>query len=146
MRRAESSKMTRMTAVVASLGFGGMMVFQLLLAIGLPLGKLAWGGESETLSQGLRIGSLASAGVFLAASVLVLERAGIIRGFGRPKVARIGTWCLVVLFTLSALLNVLQGGMWEKRVMVPVALLLAVLSLVVALGSPGDKPFGGEKT
>jgi hypothetical protein len=137
VRRAGSSKLTRMAAVAACLGFGGMMIFQLLLAIGLPLGKLAWGGEFETLPRRLRIGSLASAGVFLAAAILVLERAGIIRGFGRPKVARIGTWCLVVLFSLSASLNVLQGGIWEKRVVVPVALFLAVLSLVVALGSPG---------
>ena len=125
--------LTGAAAALAAVGFMGMMGFQLLLALGLPLGQLAWGGGSEVLPPGLRIGSLLSALIFLGATVLVLERAGIIRGFGRPGLARVGTWFLVILFTFSAGLNLFLGGGRERRVMVPVALALAVLSLVVAL-------------
>jgi hypothetical protein len=125
--------LTGAAATLAAVGFAGMGVFQLLLALGLPLGQLAWGGASEVLPPGLRVGSLLSALIFLGATVLVLERAEIIRGFGKPGLAWGGAWFLVILFTFSAGLNFFLGGGREKQVMVPIALALAALSLVVAV-------------
>jgi hypothetical protein len=125
---------TRWAALLAAVGFLGMMGFQLLLAAGAPLGRFAWGGAFETLPPNLRIGSLISAGIFLLAAAFVLERGGLIRGLGKPRLAHAGTWFMVVLFSLSAVLNAFQGSPWEKRVMLPVAIALVILSLVVVLG------------
>ncbi len=132
--------LTGAAAALAAVGFVGMMGFQLLLALGVPLGRLAWGGEWEVLPPGLRVGSLVSALIFLGATVVVLERAEIIRGFGKPGLARGSTWFLVILLTFSAGLNLFLGGGGERRVMVPIALVLGALSLVVAVkpGNPSD--------
>jgi hypothetical protein len=133
MRGTREWSLTGAAAALAAVAFVGMMGFQLLLALGFPLGRLAWGGESEVLPPGLRVGSLISALIFLGATVVVLERAEIIRGFGKPGLARRSTWFLVILFTFSAGLNFFVGGGGERRVMVPIALVLAALSLVVAV-------------
>ncbi len=40
---------------IGALLAGALVVFQILLAIGLPFGKLAWGGENARLPKKLRI-------------------------------------------------------------------------------------------
>ena len=61
--------------------FLGMMIFQLLLAVGLPLGNMAWGGNHRILPLKLRISSLLSAGLFILAAVVFLQKAKIISVF-----------------------------------------------------------------
>jgi hypothetical protein len=140
MMGTERWSLTGAAAALAAVGFVGMMGFQLLLALGAPLGRLAWGGAWEVLPPGLRVGSLVSALIFLGATVVVLERAELIRGFGKPGLARVSTWFLVIMLTFSAGLNFFLGGGGEKRVMVPIALVLGALSLLVAVkpGNPSD--------
>ena len=52
---------------------------------------------------------------------------------------RWGTWVLVVVLALSALVNVASDSPWERYLMAPVALLLAGLCLIVARGH-GRRP------
>lgn len=47
----------------------------------------------------------------------------------------IGTWALVILFGVGTLMNLVSRSPDERRVMTPVALVLCLLSLVVALGT-----------
>lgn len=49
-----------------------LTVFQILLALGLPLGRAAWGGYHETLPAVLRVGSLVSAGLYITPVALLL--------------------------------------------------------------------------
>jgi hypothetical protein len=37
----------QIAAVVTTIGFFGMMYFQLLLSLGFPLGQVAWGGNVD---------------------------------------------------------------------------------------------------
>jgi uncharacterized membrane protein len=117
-----------------------MLVFQLSLATGAPLGRWAWGGEYQVLPANLRIGSLFSAGVFLLGAVWALELPGVIRGFGRPGLAKTGAWVLAALFFSSGVLNLFQAGEGEKAVMVPVAFLLAFLFAFIARTQPPRRP------
>ena len=39
----------KIAAGIAAVGFAGMTVFQLLLALGAPIGHMAWGGKYKKL-------------------------------------------------------------------------------------------------
>ena len=84
------------------------------------------------LPTSLRIASPVTVAVYGLASVVVLRRAGFRIRWISPAVARIGTWVLVVMLTLSALGNFVSPSPWERFLNGPVALGLAVLCLIVA--------------
>ena len=60
-------------AWVAVSGFGAMGFFQLMLALGMPWGKAAWGGKHRILPMSLRTASLISMGIFIFGGLCVLE-------------------------------------------------------------------------
>jgi hypothetical protein len=127
----------RVAAALAAVGFGLFSLFQIALALGAPLGAAAWGGQYRTLPANLRIASVASALVFVTAALIALGRAGY---WGRERqgltsVFRWGTWAIGALLALDALPNLASSSPWERYLLAPAALLLAVLCLIVALGS-----------
>ena len=125
--------MTELAAWVAVLGFIGLMCFQLLLALGFPYGQAAWGGKYIKLPSNLRIASLFSAGVFVVASLFILERADILTVFNSSTVVTIGVWILVAFLGLNTLGNFASKSRVEKRIMTPISLTLALLCLIVAI-------------
>jgi hypothetical protein len=123
-------------AVAAAIGFLVIAVFQAALALGAPLGRAAWGGATAVLPSRLRISSAVACVIWLIAPVIVLGRAGIeVVAVPRDLLAW-GTWALVVLSVLGAVVNFASSSPWERFGWGPLAALLAVLSLVVA-SSPG---------
>jgi hypothetical protein len=125
--------MTELAAWVAVLGFIGLMCFQFLLALGFPYGQAAWGGKYIKLPSNLRIASLFSAGVFVVASLFILERADILTVFNSSTVVTIGVWILVAFLGLNTLGNFASKSRVEKRIMTPISLTLALLCLIVAI-------------
>jgi hypothetical protein len=122
-------------AAVAAVGFVGIALFQLALALGAPLGRAAWGGGQAVLPMRLRRASAVSFVIWILAAVVVLARAGLVVLPGVPPILPVvGTWALVVLSALGALVNVASSSRWERFGWAPYAATLAVLSLVVALG------------
>lgn len=126
----------RIAAAVAASIFSVAAGFQLALAVGAPWGQAAWGGSHEgVLPAGLRVASIAVAAFFIVAVLVVLGRAGYwptdVGPFG---VFRWGIWALAALMTLSAFGNVASSSAWERFLNAPVALLLALLCLVTAVG------------
>ena len=124
-------------AVVATIGFIVVAGFQLLLAIGIPLGRAAWGGGQATLPTELRVASSISMFVFIGAALVVLGRAGY-WGTRFSGAFRVGAWFLVVAMGLGAVLNLASSSNWERFIWAPIALVLAVATLFVAR-SPGDE-------
>ena len=122
-------------AIAAAIGFLAIAVFQAALALGAPLGRAAWGGASATLPSRLRRASAVSVVIWLAAAIVILGRVGI--GVPLPvSVTSIGAWVLVVLSALGAIVNFASSSRWERFGWGPLALLLALLSLMVALSEP----------
>ena len=121
----------RLAAIVASVGFSALFVFEVLLAAGAPLGDVAFGGASGVLPSTLRVASAASALLFLGAIWAVLSGAGVVRGRARPVVVRRVLWCYVGLFGLSALANLASPSPWERLLMAPLAMLLAACCVIV---------------
>ena len=122
--------------VAAAVGFLAIAAFQAALALGVPLGRAAWGGIHARLPVRLRIASAFAAGVWVLAALIILGRGGFHVSALPPAFDRWGTWVLVGVNFLAALLNFASHSKWERLLWAPVALILAVLCLVVALSGP----------
>jgi hypothetical protein len=120
-------------AVVALVLLAGLAVFQALLVAGLPLGRFAWGGQHEVLPVGFRVGSAVSIALYAGFAVLILQAAGSVSllpdGF-----AAVAIWVLTGYLVLGIGMNAISRSRPERLVMTPVAALLAVACLVLALG------------
>jgi hypothetical protein len=121
-------------ALLATVGFVVLAVFQLALALGVPWGRAAWGGKSSVLPSNLRVASGVAVVIWLFAALVVLDRAGT-RVVDLPDVLSVPiTWLLVPLLVLGALMNFASSSPYERFGWAPVALVMALLTLVVALG------------
>lgn len=126
----------------ATIGLSAMLAFQVALAAGAPLGHAAWGGTHAHLSTAQRVGSAISV-AFYALAILVVRRRGAGRTERRYKWATLG---LVGILGLSALTNAASGSPWERYLLAPLALALAVLCAVVAHGAALSKASQGSGT
>ena len=120
-------------AVVALVLLAALAVFQGFLVAGAPLGRFAWGGQHEVLPTGFRIGSVVSIALYAAFAVLILQAAGLI-SLLPDDVAEVAIWVLTGYFVLGIAMNAISRSRSERRTMTPVVVILAVASLVLALG------------
>ena len=137
-RFAPRRRTARRAAVLATIGFGIIAIFQAVLAAGAPLGHAAWGGESAELSTGQRIGSVISVVVWICAAFVVLGRAGFWGRASDTRLFRWGTWFFVGITAISAVANFASRSRWENVIWGPMALILAVLCVTVARSTARD--------
>jgi hypothetical protein len=106
--------------------------FQLALAAGAPWGDLAMGGRYPgQFPAQMRVGAVIQAGLLAALALIVLARAGLVL----PEWSGAGAlvWIAVGLSVISLVLNLITPSKWERRLWAPVALLMLISSLLVAL-------------
>jgi hypothetical protein len=90
------------------------------------------GGTHTYLPPGLRIASGALTVLWTLAALLILGRAGYRVPAFPGRVARAGTWALVILLALSVLPNLASSSEWERYLLAPIAAVLAALCFRVA--------------
>jgi hypothetical protein len=112
---------------------GILAVFQLLLIVGLPLGRFAWGGQNEVLPTRLRMGSAVSILIYAAFAAVALDRSGLVAVLPSPADAVV-MWVIAAYLLLSVLPNLASKSRDERRLMVPASLVLAGLAFATALG------------
>jgi hypothetical protein len=120
-------------AILAAIGFLAISAFQVALAMGAPLGRAAWGGAHERLPRNLRIGSAVAVVIWLLAALIVLARGGMPVVPLPSVLVDWGTWALVGLSGLGAIVNFASSSPWERFGWGPLALILAALCLILAL-------------
>ena len=110
-------------SVLGSLALLGLVIFQVLLAAGKPLGERAWGGQHKVLPQNLRIGSGISAVLLLFGIVVMLNGGGFLNVFSGDAIQyALGAFC--VMFALSAVGNAASKSKKERQMGVPLALVI----------------------
>ena len=122
-------------AILAVVLLGILIVFQLALAAGAPLGFAAWGGRNPgVLPAGLRLAS-AFVGVVLYPTfiALILAAAGFIGDDWLPFEAGIVMWVFAGFFALGVVANAVSRSPRE-RIWSPVSAALAICCAVIALG------------
>ncbi len=127
-----NNPLTQLSVWIALIGFTGMIVFQSLLVLGVPLGKLAWGGRFRKLPKALRIGSLAAVVIYVFGGLIILEKAGMSNLFNNSLVAETCIWLLSGIFGLSFIGNLLSQSKLEKIIMIPVSLFLCLSCTIIA--------------
>lgn len=120
-------------AILTSVLLFLLIIFQLLLVIGLPFGRFAYGGKYEKLPKNLRIMSLIAMGIFIFGILIVLERATLLTIFNNEILTTIVVWVFAVYLTLNTLMNVASKSKWEKRIMTPISLIIAVCCYILAI-------------
>jgi hypothetical protein len=120
-------------AILATTVLGLVMVLQLLLAAGFPLGHAAWGGQDQVLPPLLRWASLATVGVLGLAAWIVLARANLAAPGAEPVAIRVVAWVFAGFLSLNTLGNMASTSAVERYGMASVSLLLVVCFIVVAL-------------
>jgi hypothetical protein len=122
-------------AVVSVALLLGLSVLQAGLVVGAPWGAAVLGGRHPgTLPPTLRaVSAVTLVGyLFGIAVVLGARGAGPLAGWSDTALTWI-LWALAVITALSALGNLAGGSRIEKRVMAPIAIVLAVCFAVLAL-------------
>jgi len=121
-------------SLIAVLILGGLIVFQLLLALGVPWGKAAWGGRhTGALPANLRWGSAVAAGILGLAMWMVLARAGWAFPGSSASWVKIVTWVFTVYFAFNIVMNVLSKSALEKAIMTPASAILVICLVLVSL-------------
>lgn len=125
--------MSAASSVIATIILAALAVFQVALAAGLPLGRMAWGGQHRILPVWLRVGSAISVVIYVAMAAILLDHAEQISVLD-SEFSQIAAWVLVGYFAIGIAMNAMSRSKPERHLMTPVAAVLAVLSLVVAAG------------
>ena len=126
-------------ASVAALSFAvvssGVIAFQLALALGAPWGRYAMGGAFPgRFPPAMRIAAIVQAVLIGLLAVSVLSAAGLVL----PEIAATFpwlAWVAVVVSAVAVVLNAISRSAGERRIWVPVATVLLVSSLLVALNA-----------
>jgi len=112
---------------------GLLAVFQVLLIVGFPLGRFAWGGHNEVLPPRLKLGSALSVLIYAAFAAVALDRSGLISLLPAPADV-VAMWIVAAYLLLSVLPNLASKSRDERRLMAPTSLVLAGLAIAIALG------------
>jgi hypothetical protein len=123
---------TAVSALIFLFTTVGAVAFQLALALGAPWGAYAMGGRFPgKLPPAMRVAALVQALLLCLLAAVVLARADLLPGW--PLVAGWPIWVVVAFSTVSLVLNTITPSAGERRIWMPVALLLLATSLTVAL-------------
>ena len=120
-------------AIVGIVLLCGLAVFQVLLALGRPLGEMAWGGRHRVLPRKLRRASVVAVPVLLWAAYILAARAHILPAILSPDWIRGFTWFFTGYFGLNVLANLASRSPKEKWIMGPLSLVLFLACLLTAL-------------
>lgn len=130
---SQTFSLNKTAAWIGVIGFLGMAIFQFLLALGFPYGKLAWGGFYEKLPLSLRIGSGIAILIHGYGIIVLLESAQIIQLLSKPELVEYSVWVFTALFGLSTIGNLQSRSKTEKRIMTPIGILFCCLCIIVGM-------------
>jgi hypothetical protein len=107
-------------------------IFQLLLILGFPYGKYAWGGQYKILPQKLRVSSGVTILIYILISLILLSKTRVFSVFNQGQGLDIATKVVAIQFTLGVFLNAISKSQKEKYLMTPIVLILAICSWLIA--------------
>ena len=112
-----------------------LIAFQLVLAVGAPLGAAAWGGRNPGVLPGrLRIASaFVAVVVYPVMLAVILAAAGLIGDDWLPIATNVACWILAGFFALGAVVNAISRSPAE-RIWALVSGILAACCVLIALG------------
>ena len=130
-----SNQLSFISALIVLVIFIGLSVFQLLLVLGKPYGKMAYGGTQEAiLPTKFRLLSALAIIIFLIVSILVLVKIEIIENFPFPEIAGPGTLFFALFMALNTIANATSKSKSEKQIMTPLSLVASLCLFIIFFG------------
>lgn len=125
--------MTEAAAVVFTAVTAGVVGFQIALALGAPWGAYAMGGKFPgRYPPAMRVAAIGQAILLFLLGAIVLSTAGLaVPALSQALPSLI--WLVVAFSGVSVVLNTITPSAGERRIWVPVAVVMLVSSLSVAL-------------
>ncbi|MCR2811636.1 hypothetical protein NQ166_08890 [Microbacterium sp. zg.Y1090] len=120
-------------ALALTIVLAALALFQLALALGAPIGRFAWGGQHRVLPARLRMGSIVAIVIYAVIVVIAFDRVDMI-DVVPSTFSTIAMWVITAYFAVGIVMNGVSRSRPERYTMVPVAAVLAALSLLIALG------------
>jgi hypothetical protein len=124
---------TAALALAATAILFALAAFQAQLAAGRPLGRFAWGGAHAVLPPALRIASTLSIVLYGVIALVLLDTADVVDPLPGGWTGD-AVWVLAGYFLVGVAMNAGSRSRDERRVMTPVALVLCLLCVAVAIG------------
>lgn len=108
-------------------------VFQLVLALGAPLGEYTMGGKFPgKLPNAMKIAALVQIIILFFFAAIVMAKAEIAFE-SLQNMARIGIWFIVAFFVFGVVMNISSPSKKERMIMGPANVIALISTLVVAL-------------
>ena len=124
---------------IAVTGAVGISLFQALLALGIPLGKMAWGGASAELSISLRISSAIAVILWWMVAAVFGTRAGFWHSEWMPLDWAVqATWVVFGLLCANCLLNWASRSPMERNIWGPVTTIMVLSTFGLAKSQRPD--------
>ncbi|WP_373231361.1 hypothetical protein [Cohnella sp.] len=122
------------SAIIFSTLIGIVIIFQLLLAVGMPWGSYAMGGKFPgKYPPAMRIASFLQSIILTFIASIVLSESGIMYP-DWLSFTKTAIWFVVSFSVIATILNLITKSVWERRIWAPVSLLLLITSIIVAIG------------
>jgi hypothetical protein len=122
-----------LAATTYAVATAGVIAFQIALALGAPWGAYAMGGAFPgRFPPAMRVAALVQAALLGFLAVVALSHAGV----ALPSLAAAVPWLIwvvVAVAAISVVMNAMSRSAGERRIWVPVGLVLLVSSVTVAL-------------
>ncbi|WP_214482257.1 hypothetical protein [Bacillus sp. SM2101] len=119
-------------SIIVAIMFAFIAVFQVLLALGVPLGEFAMGGFYKVLPKKLRIISFINAIILLFMGVVFLQHTNFLNIFNFFP-TNILVWVITVYLGLNTIKNLISKSKKERYVMTPLSSIAFILCLMVSL-------------
>jgi thiol:disulfide interchange protein len=126
--------LVQIAAIVGTVFFSLLAIFQIALLLGAPLGEFAWGGQQKNLDPNRRVGSGLNIVLYGVFSLLMLARAGFIHSAVLEPILPFALWMMVAFASVGIFLNAITRSRKERAVMLPTAIVLFACQLIVAIG------------
>ena len=120
--------------IIYTLFSGIVIIFQLALALGVPLGGYSMGGKFPgKYPPRMRIVAVVNAIFLLLLILIVFLDAHLLST--DYEIYSWAIWIVVGFSVLTLVMNIITKSVWERRIWAPVAFILLSSSLIVALGT-----------
>lgn len=126
-------QLVQLAAVAACVLLAALVIFQVALIAGAPLGRFAWGGQHDVLPAKLRIGSASSIVLYVLFAYVSLAKAGMAAPLVNQGFTDVSCWVLTAYLAVGIVLNGISRSKPERYVMTPTVVFLTALYLVLSL-------------
>jgi len=123
----------RVSANIATILFGAVIILQLLLAAGILPVSMAWGGRQEVLTPNLRVASIVSAVVLGLFAFIIRRRAGLMGPEDISTIIKVFAWIVTAYMAFNTFTNLTSQSSAEMMVFAPITAVLTIVCFIVSI-------------